>query len=50
MAAGVLMVQEAGGMVSHYDGEAFHLGHNSIVATNGHIHNELVGILATVNA
>lgn len=50
MAAGVLMVQEAGGTVSHYDGESFHLGHNSIVATNGRIHNELVDILATVTS
>lgn len=45
MAAGVLLVQEAGGRVSHYDDRAFRIGHDSIVATNGHIHGELVEFL-----
>ncbi len=45
MAAGALLVQEAGGKVSHYEGREFRLGHDSIVATNGHIHNELVNTL-----
>lgn len=45
MAAGVLMVQEAGGTVTHYDNRPFVLGKDSIVATNGIIHDELVAIL-----
>lgn len=47
MAAGVLMVIEAGGTVSHYGGKKFVLQHDSIVATNGLIHSELVSILET---
>lgn len=42
MAAGVLMVTEAGGRVTHYCGKSFTLGSNSIVATNGGIHDQLV--------
>ncbi len=50
MAAGVLLVTEAGGTVSHYGGERFVLGHSSIVATNGKIHDELVHVLAEATA
>lgn len=49
MAAGVLLVQEAGGTVTHYDARPFALGHDSIVATNGHIHTELVNLLSSVD-
>lgn len=45
MAAGVLLVEEAGGRVTHYGNRPFVLRHDSIVATNGHIHDELVGLL-----
>lgn len=45
MAAGVLLVDEAGGTVTHYNNRQFVLGHDSIVATNGRIHNELVKAL-----
>lgn len=48
MAAGVLMVTEAGGTVSHYGGRAFDLGEDSIVATNGWIHDQLVAALEPV--
>lgn len=47
MAAGVLMVTEAGGSVSHYGGRAFALGEDSIVATNARIHDQLVAALET---
>ncbi len=50
MAAGALLVQEAGGMVSHYGGREYHIGYDSIVATNGLIHNELVDTLLIVDA
>lgn len=49
MAAGVLMIQEAGGRVTHYRNEPFLLSHNSIVATNGLIHTELVHALTEVD-
>lgn len=45
MAAGVLMVQEAAGTVTHYGGRRFTLGADSIIATNGQIHAELVSAL-----
>ncbi|MBU3742385.1 MAG: inositol monophosphatase [Candidatus Kapabacteria bacterium] len=50
MAAGVLLVEEAGGRVTHYGGAPFRLHHASIVATNGHIHDELVSWLGQVDA
>jgi myo-inositol-1(or 4)-monophosphatase len=45
MAAGVVLVEEAGGRVTHYGNRPFVLRHDSIVATNGHIHDELVDLL-----
>lgn len=45
MAAGVLMVIEAGGTVTHYGGKPFVLQHDSIVATNGLVHTEVLSIL-----
>jgi len=45
MAAGALLVEEAGGKVTHYGNREFQLSHDSIIATNGLIHNELVEIL-----
>jgi myo-inositol-1(or 4)-monophosphatase len=46
MAAGALLVREAGGHVTHYHNREFELGHDSIVATNGIIHQELIQLLA----
>lgn len=46
MAAGVLLVTEAGGTVSHYRGATFALSENSIVASNGIIHDELLQALS----
>lgn len=45
MAAGVVILEEAGGKVTHYDGVPFELVTASIVATNGRIHDELVEVL-----
>jgi len=45
MAAGVLLVQESGGRVTHYGNVPFGLSRNSIIATNGHIHDELSTLL-----
>lgn len=49
MAAGVLLVKEAGGEVSHYARRPFVLGTDSIIATNGRIHDELSQILDEVD-
>lgn len=45
VAAGVLLVTEAGGRVSTYDGSPHVLTTSTIVATNGIIHNEFIAFL-----
>ncbi len=40
--AGALIVQEAGGRVTNYEGEDYFMEGNSVVATNGIIHQDLV--------
>lgn len=45
MAAGVLLVQEAGGCVTHYCQAPFILTTGSIIASNGHVHAELSELL-----
>ena len=45
VAAGVLMVEEAGGRVSYYDGAPFSVYHPPICASNGLIHNQMLQIL-----
>lgn len=44
-AAGWLLVEEAGGCVTRYNGEPYYLGSYDIVATNSLIHRELTGLL-----
>jgi myo-inositol-1(or 4)-monophosphatase len=45
MGAGVLLVREAGGLVTRYDGSAFVVDGKQILATNGRIHREMQEIL-----
>jgi len=45
IAAGSLLVEEAGGRMSDMSGEPYHLGVRNVVASNGLIHEELVGAL-----
>ena len=45
MAAGVLIVREAGGTVTSFDGGAFSIYENHVLATNGKIHQQMVNIL-----
>ena len=45
MAAGSLIVAEAGGMVSNFDGGTFTLASSEILASNGKIHGEMVEVL-----
>ncbi len=40
-AAGVLMVREAGGMVTAMDGKPYHFGARDILASNGRVHAEM---------
>jgi myo-inositol-1(or 4)-monophosphatase len=41
VAAGFLLVQEAGGKVTKYNGDPYWITDNNILATNGLIHDEL---------
>jgi myo-inositol-1(or 4)-monophosphatase len=45
MAAGALMVEEAGGRVTRFDGSRFRLFEPEILASNGLIHEEMIAIL-----
>lgn len=44
VAAGALLIQEAGGLVTDYCGEPWTLESEDLVATNGHIHDQLIAI------
>jgi len=44
-AAGFLIVEEAGGKVTDFKGKPFSPYQHHIVATNGHIHRELLGVV-----
>jgi myo-inositol-1(or 4)-monophosphatase len=41
-AAGVLIVQEAGGRVTRFDGQPFHIDSRETLASNGHVHEALL--------
>jgi len=45
MAAGVLMVEEAGGKVSTFSGGRFSIYQKEIVATNALVHDEMLGVI-----
>ena len=48
LAAGVVLVEEAGGMVTAYDTAPFQLETGRILATNGQIHREISAVLGNV--
>lgn len=48
IAAGILLVQEAGGQVSAYDGSPVDPSTGRLLATNGHLHQSLSQALGTV--
>jgi myo-inositol-1(or 4)-monophosphatase len=48
VAAGTLLIAEAGGKTSYYDGSKFDIYKPPICASNGLIHEEMLKILATV--
>ncbi|MEP7075692.1 MAG: inositol monophosphatase family protein [Acidobacteriota bacterium] len=45
VAAGYLLIQEAGGRVSYYDGSEFNIYKPPIVASNGLIHSQMLEVL-----
>ncbi len=45
MAAGALILREAGGIVTSLSGSGFDLGSGNIAASNGRIHTELISLL-----
>lgn len=49
-AAGVLLVREAGGMVTYLDGGPFHLASAEVLASNGKIHAPLMDLFADMFA
>jgi len=48
-AAGVLLVQEAGGKVSDFSNQPYSLGGPLILATNGHIHEEMLSVAEKIS-
>jgi myo-inositol-1(or 4)-monophosphatase len=47
VAAGVLLVEEAGGRVTHYDGAPFDIYRPPIAASNGLIHDAMLAVLTS---
>ena len=45
VAAGYLLIEEAGGYVTFYDGSAYNIYHPPIVASNGLIHSQMLDVL-----
>jgi myo-inositol-1(or 4)-monophosphatase len=45
MAAGKLLIEEAGGWITGYNGEAFSIYSPPVCASNGKIHNEMLAVL-----
>jgi myo-inositol-1(or 4)-monophosphatase len=50
MAAGALIIAEAGGRLSTYNGGEFDLYGDEILASNGLIHGEMIGVLTEVRS
>jgi myo-inositol-1(or 4)-monophosphatase len=49
-AAGILLVEEAGGRVTDFEGRHYRLASDEILASNGQIHEELVGLFGDMFA
>jgi len=47
-AAGVLLVQEAGGTVTQFDGRPYQLGDHELLASNGRVHAEMKEVAAGI--
>jgi myo-inositol-1(or 4)-monophosphatase len=44
-AAGRIILEEAGGRVTDFNGQRFNIYEKEILASNGHIHQEMLAIL-----
>jgi len=49
VAAGIVLVEEAGGKITDFQGQPYSLGGSSILASNGLIHDEMVSVAAEVS-
>jgi myo-inositol-1(or 4)-monophosphatase len=49
-AAGALMVQEAGGSITRFDGAPFRVDSSEVLATNGLLHHEMMALFADMFA
>jgi myo-inositol-1(or 4)-monophosphatase len=47
-AAGVVLVREAGGRVTRFDGQPYRLGDRELLATNGRVHAEMQDVASSV--
>jgi len=47
-AAGMLLVKEAGGMVTDFSGKPYHPGDRELLASNGRIHSEMQAVAADI--
>jgi myo-inositol-1(or 4)-monophosphatase len=47
-AAGILLVHEAGGVVTHFDGQPYRLGDRELMASNGRVHEEMKQVAAGI--
>jgi myo-inositol-1(or 4)-monophosphatase len=50
VAAGSILVEEAGGRITGVDGAPVDIDHPSVLASNGLIHDEMLKVLAEVRA
>ena len=50
LAAGSLLVQESGGLITDTRNHLYNLAVRNVIATNGHIHQELVDVLEQADA
>jgi myo-inositol-1(or 4)-monophosphatase len=48
VAAGVLMVREAGGAVTQFDGQPYRLGDRELLGSNGNVHSEMKDVAASI--
>jgi myo-inositol-1(or 4)-monophosphatase len=46
MAAGVLLIEEAGGQVTGYNNSKFSIYHPPVLASNGLVHSQMIGVLS----
>jgi myo-inositol-1(or 4)-monophosphatase len=47
-AAGILLVREAGGTVSQFNGQPYRLGDRELMASNGRVHEEMKEVAASI--